>query len=102
MHDENQVICDGCGLAASQEHIARRLKRLENMTRYRPIHVQTLILGTRSPELNGEHLYSAAGEFTGEGAEVLRAAGVEREGRSVEGTLADFQRKGFLVTNALE
>lgn len=102
MQDAKQVICDGCGLAASQEHIARRLKRLEKMTRYRPIHVHTLILGTRGPELDGAHLYSAVGEFTGEGAEVLRAAGVEREGRSVEATLADFQRKGFLVTHALE
>ena len=56
MQDAKQVICDGCGLGASQEHIARRLKRLEKMTRYRPIHVHALILGTRSPELDEAHL----------------------------------------------
>ena len=29
--------CDGCGQAASPEHMARRLRRLEWTTRYRPV-----------------------------------------------------------------
>jgi hypothetical protein len=96
------IICDGCGQAATQEHIARRLKRLENMTRYRPIHVQTLFLGAASPAEDHDHLYSAKEEFHGEGAEVLRALGIENAGAKVAETLAGIQRQGLLLTHVLE
>ena len=102
MSPTSLILCDGCGQAAGQEHIARRLKRLENMTRYRPIHVQALFLGAASPAEDGEHLYSAAGEFRGEGAEVLRALGIAKAGRQVDETLASLQRQGFLLTYILE
>ena len=98
----SEIRCDGCGQAASQEHIARRLKRLENMTRYRPIHVQALFLGATSPVDDCDHLYSAAETFHGEGAEALRALGVEQGGRSVAETLASLQRMGILLTHVLD
>jgi len=97
-----QLICDGCGQAADQEHIARRLKRLENMTRYRPIHVQALFLGACSPAAETEYLYSLEGEFRGEGLALLRALGIEPAGKSVEVILADFQRRGYLLTHVLD
>jgi len=50
------LVCDGCGQSADAEHIARRLKRLENMTRYRPIHIQALLMGAASPAEDGDHL----------------------------------------------
>jgi hypothetical protein len=96
------LVCDGCGQAAGQEHIAQRLKRLENMTRYRPIHVQALLLGAVSPDKDEDYAYSAVGEFKGVGAELLDASGVEHKGRSVEATLVDFQRRGYLLTYLLE
>lgn len=102
MPSTSEIRCDGCGQIASQEHIARRLKRLENMTRYRPIHVQALFLGAMSPTEDCDHLYSAAETFHGEGAEALRALGVEQAGRSVAETLAGLQRMGFLLTHVLE
>src|ERR1700751_3810700 len=95
------ILCDGCGQAASQEHIARRLKRLENMTRYRPIHVQALFLGAMRPVEDHDHLYSAIETFQGEGLEALRALGVEQAGRSVAETLAGLQRMGILLTHVL-
>ena len=98
----DELVCDGCGQAASQEHIARRLKRLENMTRYRPIHVQALFLRAMSPIEDRDHLYSVTETFHGEGAEALRALGVEQAGRSVAETLAGLQRMGFLLTHVLE
>lgn len=97
-----QLICDGCGQAADQEHIARRLKRLENMTKYRPIHVQALFLGACCPAAETEYLYSVEGEFRGEGLALLRALGIEPAGKSVELTLADFQRRGYLLTHVLD
>src|SRR5579859_1587038 len=102
MASTSEIRCDGCGQVASQEHIARRLKRLENMTRYRPIHVQALILGAMSPAEDRDHLYSAVETFHGEGAEALRALGVEQAGRSVAETLAGVQRMGFLLTHMLD
>ncbi len=84
------------------EHITRRLKRLENMTRYRPIHVQVLFLGAASPADPQEYLYSGPGAFKGEGATLLRALSVETSGRTVEATLADFQRRGYLLAHVLE
>src|SRR5260370_8364177 len=38
------ILCDGCGLAASAEHIAARMERLELATRFRPIHVNVLFV----------------------------------------------------------
>jgi len=102
MLSTNQIVCDGCGLPASEEHNARRLKRLENMTRYRPIHVQALLLGVASPKEDRAHLYSATSGFAGEGAEVLRALGIESAARGSEVTLADFQRRGCLLAHVLE
>jgi hypothetical protein len=72
------------------------------MTRYRPIHVQALFLGAMSPAEDGDHPYSAVETFHGEGAEALRALGVEQAGRSVAETLAGLQRMGLLLTHVLE
>lgn len=96
------ILCDGCGQAATAEHIARRLKRLESMTRYRPIHVQTLFLGVASPADDRDDLYSAQGEFHGESAEILRALGIESSGRRVEEVLAGVQRQGLLFAHLME
>jgi len=72
------------------------------MTRYRPIHIQALLLGAASPAEDSEHLYSSENEFRGEGAEALQALGVDQTGRSVPETLAGFQRMGLLLTHVLE
>jgi hypothetical protein len=102
MQQSSLILCDGCGQAATQEHITQRLKRLERMTRYRPIHIQALFLGPASPLADADHLYSAEGEFCGEGAALLRALDISASGRSVEATLTDFQRRGLLLTHVLE
>jgi hypothetical protein len=100
MHS-GELICDGCGQAVDREHLARRLKRLENMTRYRPIHIHALFLSAGPPE-DAEHLYSAASEFRGEGAALLKALGVATDGCSIEAALTDFQRRGYLLAHLIE
>src|SRR5712664_3110821 len=67
--------CDGCGQIASTEHIAGRIQRLEWTTRYRPVHIHTLFLGSVSPQRLEEFLYFPNGEF---------------------------QRAGFFLTHVLE
>jgi hypothetical protein len=94
--------CDGCGQPASTEHIARRLRRLEWTTRYRPVHISTLLLGAFPPEEDSEFLYASNNPFRGEAARVLDAMGVPHANRPAEAVLADFQRRGFLLTHIME
>lgn len=94
--------CDGCGRLASPEHIARRLQRLEWTTRYRPVHMATLLLGAVVPQNDHEFLYSPAGKWEGEAKSLLAAAGVTVAGKSAEVALAEFQRGGFFLTHVLE
>jgi hypothetical protein len=94
--------CDGCGQAASPEHIARRLRRLEWTTRFRPVHIATLLLGAVAPQSDSEFIYSPAGGWEGEAKSLLAAAGLKLQGKSAEATLAEFQRGGFLLTHVLE
>lgn len=96
------LLCDGCGQPASPEHIAQRLRRLEWTTRFRPVHIGTLLLGAVAPEKDSEFLYSPAGGWQGEAKVLLAAAGVTPDGKSPEATLAEFQRGGFLLTHVLE
>ena len=94
--------CDGCGQPASSEHVARRLQRLEWTTRFRPVHIGTLLLGAVAPQNDNEFIYSPGGAWEGEAKILFAAAGLTLEGKSAEATLAEFQRRGFLLTHVLE
>lgn len=99
-----EFLCDGCGQTATSEHIAKRLKRLEWTTRYRPVHIGTVLLGAFALREDSSFLYAVpgAGEFTAEAKNVLTASGVSQNRKSPEATLAEFQRAGFLLTYVLE
>ena len=96
------LVCDGCGQAATAEHIARRLQRLEWTTRYRPVHIHTLLLGAFSPLRDEEFLYRSDGEFRGEAAQILEAVGISPAGKTRDAVHAEFQRAGFFLTHVLE
>ncbi len=96
----DHLLCDGCGQAASPEHIARRLERLEWTTRYRPIHISALLLGGIAPHAEQDFLY--AGYFKGEGGRLLEALGISPIEKPAETVLSEFQRGGFFLTHALE
>jgi hypothetical protein len=94
--------CDGCGQTASAEHIARRLRRLEWTTRYRPVHINTLLLGAFSPQEERDSLYAPGEEFHGEAALLLDALGISTAGKTADAVHAEFQRAGFFLTHVLE
>jgi hypothetical protein len=96
----NTLACDGCGQPATPEHIARRLKRLEWTTRWRPIHIGTLLLGAHSPQNESAFLY--AGKFEGEAGHVLEALGLQHAGKAPDTVLTEFQRGGYFLTHILE
>jgi hypothetical protein len=94
--------CDGCGQLASSEHIARRLQRLEWSTRYRPVHIGTLLLGAVAPRNDCDFIYSPAGGWDGEANALFAAVGMTLAGKPAEAALAEFQRGGFFLTHLLE
>lgn len=98
----NNLICDGCNQPASPAHIAKRLQRLEWTTRYRPVHIGTVLLGAQAPERDTDFLYGADGAFCEQAGLVLRAAGIAPAGKTPQAALAEFQRGGFLLTYVLE
>jgi hypothetical protein len=98
----NRLDCDGCGQLASPEHIARRLQRLEWATRYRPIHIQALLLGGISPNDDSDFLYSPEGRFEGEARKLLEAIQLPTEGKSADAVLSEFQKRGLMLTHLLE
>jgi hypothetical protein len=100
----NPVIlpCDGCGQPADLPHLTRRLQRLEWATRFRPVHVQALLLGAVAPLHDEEFLYTPFGPLAGEAHVILKALQISAEGKSREVVLAEFQKLGLLLTHVLE
>jgi hypothetical protein len=94
--------CDGCGQISSPAHIAQRLQRLEWTTRYRPVHIQTLLLCAASPRTEKDLLYSPTCEFQDEAGMLLELAGISAAGKTREAVLAEFQRAGFFLTHVME
>jgi len=94
--------CDGCGQLASPEHIARRLHRLECATRYRPVHIQALLLGYISPVNDSDFLYSPEGRFEGEARRLLDAVQLSAEGKPADAVLSEFQKRGLMLIHVLE
>jgi len=102
MTDTKSLVCDGCGQTASADHIARRLQRLQWTTRYRPVHINTLLLGAFSPQEERDFLYAPSGELHGEAALLLDALGISTAGKAADAVHAEFQRAGFFLTHVLE
>src|SRR5260370_39106158 len=86
--------CDGCGQTASGEHIARRLQRLEWTTRYRPVHINTLLLGAFSPQEERDFLYAPGGEVHGEASRLLDALEISTAGQAADAVHAEIRRAG--------
>jgi hypothetical protein len=102
MTNSQGLRCDGCGQAASAEHLARRLRRLEWTTRYRPVHINALLLGAFSPLEERDFLYSPGGDFQGEAGQLLEAVGIHHAGKLADAVQTEFQRVGLFLTHVLE
>ena len=97
-----ELPCEACGQLASPEHIARRLLRLEWSTRYRPVHIQALLVSAIAPLENAEFLYAPDGRFQGEAGALLDALGISRQGKSADAVLTEFQKRGLFLIHVLE
>ncbi len=103
-------ICDGCGAPADQKHIRDRIERLELATRFRPIHIQVLLLGDAPAALAEDYFYRSQPGTVERSAgsraffqEMLVAAGMPGDAAAnEEAALAEFQRRGFYLADVLE
>lgn len=96
------VPCDGCGQLADAAHISRRLRRLEWATRYRPIHIQSLLVSGISPQNDDEFFYSPQAAFQGEAGNILAAASVSTQDRTPESVQSEFQKRGLMLIHVLD
>jgi hypothetical protein len=99
---ESELVCDGCGQVASPEHIAKRLRRLEWATRYRPVHIQTVLLGAAPADKDEEFFYAPNGRLAGEARLLAEAAGLLPSDQPKERLHTAFQRTGFFAIHVLE
>ena len=103
-------ICDGCGAHVDADHIRQRIERLELSTRFRPIHIQVLLVDVAPPPRSEDFLYRATEDRFVRSSEarayfddLARAAGVTVTAELDEkAALADLQRRGFFLVSALE
>lgn len=103
---QNALPCDGCGLSASPEHIAARLRRLELSTRFRPVHIGILFAALAPAARPEDDFYGPpeSKEFFNAILEALQIStpGAGADSSATAGTadlakLAEFQHRGHYL-----
>jgi hypothetical protein len=103
-------ICDGCGAQVDEGHIRQRIERLELATRFRPIHIQVLLLDAAPPAKLEDYFYHPASDSDERSVasrmyfdELVKCIGHAPGMRTEEeATLAEFQKHGFFLAYAVE
>jgi hypothetical protein len=103
-------VCDGCGTRTDEAHVRRRVERLELATRYRPVHIKVLLLDGAPPPRLEDYFYQAVKDRSVRSVasrmyfdELIKCAGAAPSAEVHEdAALADFQRRGFFLTYAVE
>jgi len=102
-------LCDGCGAQVEEAHIRRRIERLELATRFRPIHIQALVLDAAPPAAPEDYFYRAASPLPRSAEsqiffdEITKCIGPYPDKSLTEdSSLAEFQRRGFYLAYAVE
>jgi hypothetical protein len=107
----NYLPCDGCGLPASPQHIAERVRRLELSTRYRPVHMGVLFVALAPTARLEDDFYAPpeSKEFFDpclEALEIplsaLRTAPGPDTHAADTARLAEFQRRGYYLAYLAE
>jgi len=104
------AVCEGCGTRTDDAHVARRATRLDLASRLRPARIRVLLFDGAPPSRIEDYFYRAALNPADRslGArryfeELMKAAEVPVAAGSLETVLlAEFQRKGFFLTYAVE
>ncbi len=103
-------VCDGCGIPADDAHIRRRIQRLELATRFRPIHIQVLLIDAAPPSRTEDYFYNPCVNREGRSKtsrhyfdEIVKCSGFAPDSEiAEESALAEFQHRGFYLAHAVE
>jgi hypothetical protein len=104
------LVCDGCGAQADDAHIRARIERLELATRFRPIHIQTLLIDSAPPARPQDYFYAVAADRSTRSVasrtffdELMKSAGFASDAAIQEDVaLAEFQRRGIFLAYAID
>ncbi|HXN73101.1 MAG TPA: hypothetical protein VN861_11170 [Candidatus Acidoferrales bacterium] len=104
------AFCDGCGSQVDDAHIRRRIERLELATRFRPIHIQVLLIDAAPPASDEDYFYRASTNRELRSVvsrmyfdEIVKSAGIPPAiEMNEEAALAEFQHRGFFLAYAVE
>ncbi len=102
--------CDGCGRTVGDEHIRERIARLELATRFRPIHINLLLLASAPPPALNDYFYRPArnpAERSAESralfTELMLGAGIPWDSsHGEEAALTEFQHRGYFLAYCCE
>lgn len=103
-------VCEGCGTKTDDLHIQRRAQRVELARKFRPAHIRVLFLDVAPPARSEDFFYRAAVVRSSRSLasrmffdELARAMGAAPGSEIVEDlALAEFERRGFFLTHAIE
>ncbi|HEV2388774.1 MAG TPA: hypothetical protein VGS20_16140 [Candidatus Acidoferrales bacterium] len=101
------ILCDGCALEAGPAHLRQRIARLEWASRFRPIHIGTLLLAPAPARDLEDYFYFPVGMPRHPAArafveDVFAACGMPSVQASREPALRAFQHRGFFVAHCVE
>lgn len=101
-------VCDGCGERVDEHHIRRRIERLELATRFRPIHINVLLMDAAPPLATEDFFYAPGGTARSAAGrryfdELAKLAGAGQGSTAdTEAILSEFQHRGFFLASAVE
>jgi hypothetical protein len=102
-------VCEGCGTRTDDAHVARRAERIELAARYRPIQIKVLFLDAAPPPRIDDFFYSLPKDRVARSVgaksyckELGKALGPTLMASNEDGILAEFRRKGYFLSYAVE
>jgi len=103
-------VCEGCGIRTDEEHIKRRTERLELSGGFRPVRIKVLLIDGAPPSRAEDYFYRVGRDRSQRSLdarryffELMNAASIPISADSQDAALlAEFQRKGFFLTYAVE
>src|SRR5271154_6265448 len=103
------AVCEGCGTRTDDAHVARRAQRIALAAKSRPVQIKVLFLDSSPPSRLEDYFYSPAPNRNARS--VASRTYFDQLGKSMvptlmaaneEGVLAEFRRRGFFLTYAVE
>jgi len=104
--------CDCSEAEVTEEHVHARITRLEQATKFRPVHIRVLLLDAAPPAAPGDDFYHPAISRSARSLpsrmyfdELAVASGIARDSLATmdeAAVLAEFQRRGFFLVHVVE